>query len=211
MAAGIAGRKSVVKVMGTPTALTTEPTASAGDNLNYQIANVAKRVLDPTAAITVLVGGSPVAATTYTLDRLTGRVTFAVALVRTVTITGTYVPTNVAARSNAYDLTMSAPSMDDTDWDTATTDGGFTRKQRGMAEASGTISGKFDINNTFRTNFINDDLVLLEFFPDASGVHDAICWAKLSNFALDAKTNEVIGQSIGFFGAADADGRVLSA
>lgn len=208
--AGIAGRRSVVKVLGTPTALTAEATTSAGDNLNYQITNAAKRVLSPTATITVLVAGSPVSASTYTLDRLIGKVTFLATASRVVTITGTYLPTASAARTDKYNFAMSTNSVDDTDFDTANTDNGFSRRQATMKDISGTIGGKIDVVGTFRDNFLNDDLVLLEFFPDRASTHDLICWARLSSFALNSAMDAVVGQDIAFTGAADADLRVVS-
>lgn len=203
--AGVAGRRSVVKVRGTPTAMTAEATTSAGDDLSYQITNAAKRVLSPTASITVLVGGSPVAANTYVLHRLIGKVTFLTTATRTVTITGTYWPMASAARTDRYNVTLNASSVDDTDFDTAYTDNGFTRRQTTELDVSGSIGGKLDINGTFMDSFMNDDVVVLEFYPDRSGVHDLICWARLQKFALNSAMDAIVGQEVEFTGVADAD------
>jgi hypothetical protein len=73
--AKLTGKKGLVKVSGSPLTLTSEATTDAGDHLNYQITNTAKRVLDPTAAVTVKENGVTTTQP-YTINRLNGKVTF---------------------------------------------------------------------------------------------------------------------------------------
>ena len=73
--AKLTGKKALVKVSGSPLTLTNEATTDAGDHINYQITNAAKRVMDPTAAVTVKENGVATSAP-YTLNRLNGTVTF---------------------------------------------------------------------------------------------------------------------------------------
>lgn len=97
-----AGFNAVVKVAGTSTAFANEATTKTVANLTYQITDTAKRVIDPTVAVTVEVdadgagagGYVAAAAGTFTVDYTFGKVTFtadqgASALVR---ISGNYLP-----------------------------------------------------------------------------------------------------------------------
>jgi len=94
---------TTVKVGGTPTTLTQEPTTKLTANTVYQITDATKRILDPDTALTVEVdpdgaGASPYATanpSTYTVDYMFGIITFtsdqgSSALVR---VSGKYIPT----------------------------------------------------------------------------------------------------------------------
>jgi hypothetical protein len=69
-----AGKLCAVKLSGSGLSMTAEATTGTG-NTSYQITNTAKRVLDPTAAITVKDGGVTTVES-YTLDRLQGKIVF---------------------------------------------------------------------------------------------------------------------------------------
>lgn len=79
-----AGYLSVLKTGGTPTALTNEACSKITANTVFQVTDAVKRCLDPDTAIVVQVdadgaGGGAYAtagATTYTVDYLTGTITF---------------------------------------------------------------------------------------------------------------------------------------
>lgn len=107
----IHGRKALVKVSGAGVAFLDEATTKVTANTVYQITDAAKRVWDRSATITVEVdadgagaGGFVVAAaSTYTVNRLTGTITFNAdqgvdAIVR---VDGTYLPLSTAAEGRS--------------------------------------------------------------------------------------------------------------
>jgi hypothetical protein len=111
---GVAGRKALVKVAGAAVAFVTEACTNSGDSKTYQITNAIKRVWDPTIAITVFYNAVLQAANTYTINRLTGKITFAVAQgASAVTVTGSYLPLSnaVRAKSFSWNVTASRSSM----------------------------------------------------------------------------------------------------
>jgi hypothetical protein len=73
--AALAGKKALVKISGTATAMTAEATTTTDDQ-NYQITDTAKRILPLDATIVVDDNGTPTVES-YTLNRLNGTVTFA--------------------------------------------------------------------------------------------------------------------------------------
>lgn len=88
-----AGYNSSVKGTGTPTAMVAEATTELVADTVFQITASARRILDPDAALTVLVNAAPVASG-FTVDYLFGKVTFSPALAPgdVVTLTGNYLP-----------------------------------------------------------------------------------------------------------------------
>lgn len=208
---GVAGRRALVKVVGAPVAFLTEAMTDSGDGLTYQITNAAKRVWDPTAAILVYADAVQQAAGSYTLDRLTGRVTFTANQgAAVITVSGSYLPASVAARGRGFSWNLQATLAEDNDYDQVNTDGGFQRKQQVLLDVSGTVMAKFSADAYFRDALLNDEIVVLEFFPDRSQAHDLICWGRLSKVDLQAAVESVQERSIEFQGATDADGRAAS-
>jgi hypothetical protein len=206
---GVAGRKAVVKVMGAGVAFTTEACTNLGDGLNYQIAAVAKRVWDPTAAVSVFYNGVLQPAANYRLNRVIGKITFLVApggLV--VTVTGTYRPVSNAVRATAFNWSLEATIAEDNDWDNIVTSNGFSNKIQTMKDISGSVSAKFSADVYFRDALLNDTLVVLEFYADRSLAHDIICWAVLDKVDMQAALDSVQTREVSFRGDIDIDGNV---
>jgi hypothetical protein len=75
----LAGNKTVLKVSGTSTVDAGEACSlksGAGTTQIWQVTAATKRVLDPSHAIVVKDGGTPVGSTLFTLDYLFGRILF---------------------------------------------------------------------------------------------------------------------------------------
>ncbi len=107
--AATAGFNTALKVGGTSTAFTGEATTNTtGDS--YQITNTAKRVLDPTVAITVYDGVTPVVPTV--IDWLFGVVTLPAPPVGAVTIDGSYIPLLTVAQGQAATTDTSVDALD---------------------------------------------------------------------------------------------------
>src|SRR4051812_46037032 len=106
---GVAGRKALVKITGDAVAFVNEACTDSGDHLTYQITSAAKQVWDPTVAIVVKKDGVAASSALYTLNRLTGRITFLIALnpAIVITVSGSYLPTSVAAGCRQYGWSLS--------------------------------------------------------------------------------------------------------
>ncbi len=102
-----AGFNTTLKVGGTSTAFTGEATTNTTGNI-YQITNTAKRVLDPTVAIVVYDGVTPVVPTA--IDYLFGKVTLPAPPAGLVTIDGSYIPllSVVQGKMASVDTTIDA-------------------------------------------------------------------------------------------------------
>jgi hypothetical protein len=209
---GVAGRKALVKVAGAAVAFVTEACTNSGDSKTYQITNAIKRVWDPTVAISVFYNAVLQAANTYTINRLTGKITFAVAQgASAVTVTGSYLPLSNAVRAKAFSWNVAATLVDDNDFDQVTTDVGFQRKQQMLLDVNGSVTAKFGADVYFRDALLNASLVLLEFFPDRTGTHDLVCWAVLNKSELQMALESTHEQTVEFQGDGDADNRSVSA
>jgi hypothetical protein len=212
---GTAGRRGLVKVPGAAVALAAEATTNAGDDQTYQITNAAKRVLDPTATITVNIGGVAMpagGADPWTLNRLTGTVTFASAdgARGAVTIDGYYLPLSVAVGVRGYNYSLSAVNADDTDYDSANTDNGFQRRVQTQLDVTGTLTAKWRGDGFFRDALLNADLVVIVLYADRSLKPDLTAWAVLSKAGLSAALESVHDADVEWQGTTDADGRAAS-
>ena len=141
----VAAHASTIKTTGTATALTNEATTEFTANTVFQITDTAKRVLDPTVALTVqqdpLADGSwaAVAATLYTVDYLFGKITFtpalgAAALVRVAT--GSYLALLTVAPVRAYNWQVANEAIDSTVHGTS---GGERTALYGLGDISGSL------------------------------------------------------------------------
>lgn len=174
-----AGRLRAIKISGTKASLTAEPTTTS-DNISYQITNAAKRVLDYSETITVDDGGSPTAED-YTLNRLSGTVTFESADTRTITIDGYYLPMTTVAYAHADSINNACDLQETPKY-------GDTHMSRiaGLKGAEGSLS-QWDITDTtFEDDLIAGLPVVLET-RDESGdsVIDRI-WVLLDSVEMSA-------------------------
>jgi hypothetical protein len=118
-----AALNAVIKGTGTAVPVTGEACAfvSGSDpNKLYRVTNTARRIWDPTAAIVVKDGGTPVGSTLYTFDYLSGKVQFAgYAPAGAITVDGSYLPTIAIAEIRKYSLKITAGLPDVTSFDSA--------------------------------------------------------------------------------------------
>jgi hypothetical protein len=137
---------TTVKAGGTPTAFSNEATTKLTANTVYQITDATKRVLDPNTALLVEVdpdggGAAPyatAAASSYTVDYMFGRITFAAdqGASATVRVSGKYIPISLTiAEGNEFDLEDTVNLLENTKF-------GDTARGRfnGVHEASGSFT-----------------------------------------------------------------------
>lgn len=205
--AGTPGRKALVKVSGAAVSFTDEACSTVTANTVYQITNAAKRVWDRTAAITVKKDAVTQSAALYTLNRLTGKITFLADIGggHTITVSGSYLPMSTAAEGKAYNYDLMRAILDDTEFG----DSDVT-KVPGLKDASGSIGRWWSVNTYFRDALLSENAVVLEFYTDASAAFDMRMWALIDKAGIAAAAAGLIDESVNFVGATDADGRVTS-
>lgn len=123
-----AGYAAAIKLGGTSTAIVDEPTTDLGDGV-YQITDTAKRVLDPSVAVTVSEAGD------YVIDYLLGTITYEVDPGDAPTVSANYIPLLTVAECRSLSFNMSAAELDSSVMQEA-----FSKLALGQATATGSIT-----------------------------------------------------------------------
>src|SRR5688572_23659970 len=159
--AAAAGRKIRVKVSGAAAAFVDEACTNSGDNKTYQITNAAKRVWDRSVTVTVKKDAVAQSATLYTLNRLSGKITFAADQgAGVITVSGSYLPMSLAAEAKSWRLSFLGVNAEDTTFE----DNDVTRLQA-RADVSGQL-GRWWVDGYFHDALAAGDPVVAEMFLD---------------------------------------------
>jgi hypothetical protein len=213
---GLAGRRALVKVTGNPVAFADEATTKLVANTVYQITNAVKRIWDPTVAIVVKKDAVIQSATLYTLNRLTGKITFLADIggAPVVTVSGSYLPVAVAAGARAYSYEILASVVDDTDFDSANTNSGFPTKLQSILDFHGTIGQKWRTEGQYFRDALllitPNNPVVIQLFADRNQPAELQAWGLLDKVGVQAVVTGGVDVDVDFQGTPDADGRVVS-
>jgi hypothetical protein len=210
----IPGRKSLVKIAGTPiTMATPEPTIELQEGLVYQIADPAKRILSPDGTVTVQVDadgagtGTPATADpgTYTLDRLVGTVTFhsAQPTDATVTIQGEYFSPSTVIEAYEYTLTIESDNQDATRFQDS-----FVRREQGLLDVTAELSKWWSDTSLFEM-LDQDKTLVVEFYSDSAS-NPLRAWMKIASDEVSSSVDGLVEEALEFEGTPDADRRVIS-
>lgn len=204
-----AGRLALVKLSGTPTAFTGEATTVLTTDKVYQISDATKQVWDPTATITVKDGGTPVNTGTdpYTINRLTGTVSFTNTAARTITIDGTYLPMTTIAKTKEVLYMTGRENLDDTTFDS----NGWEESIQGRGVASATLGRNWEYVSglVLQTAIVNGSLIALEIYDNRNGT-PVLMWARATKQAQTAAVKSIVSEALDFASTTDADGRAVS-
>lgn len=137
MADPLATYNATVKVTGTSTAFTGEAMALVSGKI-YQTTDTTKRIWDPAVTPTIYDNAVPVAAADFTLEYLTGTVTFDPSYSPTTPITadGSYLPTHAVVLAREWEYEARAELLDVTVFAAP----GVRTRLPGLLDASGSIS-----------------------------------------------------------------------
>lgn len=208
------GYKAAIKTSGTPVTLTAAATTKltgAGITVNtqYQITNAAQRILAPFEPVTVLVGGSAVSATLYTLDRLQGKVIFYAARDAgdVITITGKYLPMSMIAE--AYEFTYTLEGSNEAKPTFASS---WEKRWQASKDFSAELSEWYDTSfNTFKSALDTGNIMVLEFIPDNGlGTVDLRAWVLVGSQEVSGSAGGLLEEAIEFNGTTDNEGRTVS-
>ncbi len=210
----IPGRKAQLRVSGPPVPFSGEATTANGARTQYQITDPSRRVLDQATAVTVsssATGAPPytlVPAASYTVNRLSGTVTFAAAQAAgtSVIVGGGFLPLAVAAEAKEFSYTLSSANLEAPRFGD-----GFLQRLPGLKDATGSLSMWTTADRTFEESLVDDTPLVLDMYSDASAVTpDLRAWVRVSKNEMKAAIDGLIETSVEWEGAPDADGRSVS-
>jgi hypothetical protein len=199
-----AGWQVRLKASGVGVAVTAQATTMSGGNKIYTLTDPTRRVWDRAIAVVVKNGGTPVdpVADPYTINRLTGTVTFTNATVRTITFDITYLPMTAIAEGTDFDLSCVANNQDDSSFG----DVDITRVQV-EKDWSGTVGRWLSADTYFADAFNSGVPIVFEFSGDGGTTVEFRGWGLPNKKTAAASKKTLVTDGIGFEGAADADGR----
>ncbi|TCW35298.1 hypothetical protein EDC32_10810 [Laceyella sacchari] len=190
-----------------------EPTTELQEGIKYQITDPAKRILAPFGAVTVYVdadgggAGTPSAAdpATYTLNRLTGAVTFNPALPAdaTVTIQGDYLSPTTVAESYEYSWTIEADNQDASAFQDS-----FVKRKQGLLDVSAELS-RWYVDASLFDLLDTDKTFVVEFYSD-SNTAPLRAWMKIASNEISSAIDSLVEEALELEGTPDSDRRVVS-
>jgi hypothetical protein len=200
--AATAGKKVRLKISGAPIAFVADPMTNSGDSKTYTITNAAKRVWDPSVAITVFYNAVLQPAASYTINRLTGQVTFTAAQgASAVTVTGSYLPTTTIAEGKSFSFSGKGINGEDN----AFGDTDITRQQL-QRTCSGAI-GQWWLDNAFHAAFLALAVLVVEISIADGATPIARAWALLTERAHEVANGGLQEEPLTWEGSADVDNR----
>lgn len=198
-----AGKRGQVKAVGTAVAFVDEATTATG-NISYQITDTTKRIWARFITIVVEDGGVPTVEA-YTVNRLTGTVTFGSAVVRVITVTGSYLPVVTIGCATEYSWTLSASNEDSTCFAAEWID-----RTQTLLDFGASLGKFYDINNYFWGKLTADTDLVLEFYTEYTASPNLRAWVKIASDDISNAVDGLSEESLDFEGTQDADRRVIS-
>lgn len=199
------GKKARLRVMSSaaPVAFSSEATSST-DQVVYTIDDRDKRYWDRNTPVVVEVNGNP-PAVGYRIQHAGGKIHFKEALDPgdTVTVDGAYVTVTTAVEVREYTLSINSEIIDVT-WLNPALDG-FRERIAGIIDASGTLSGFYNVNNLLQDKILAQAPTVLEL--EANDDLDEIIafYVYLESHELQAAIEGAVGTSVGW----QSDGDIL--
>lgn len=199
----LAAKNATIKAFTGAVAFVDEATTTS-DNTNYQITNTSKRVWGKTSTITVEDAGVPTIES-YTLDRLSGTITFTGAAARTITVTGEYLALSAIGSAYEYEYTLSADNAESTAFTNS-----YVAREQTIKTIEASLSKFYDISHFFIDKWENDTDFVLEFYSVSTSDPDIRAWVKISSDNPSAAVDGLVEESIDFEGTTDDDGNCVS-
>lgn len=169
---GFSGYLAELKKVGTPATFTAESMTLVSGK-TYAINDATKEIWDRSEVTMDILDNavSVAAADILNIDYLFGRVTFVAAYVPTtpITATGKSFPTAAAGKANGYNMTMTAESIDETDFTTAQGNAGTRIFKPGLRSVALELTGIFDSTEAFAADLLARSEIIIEVDPAGDG------------------------------------------
>ena len=209
MSAPVAAFGSTISVTGASTPDTGEACAhvsGSGSSRLYQVTSTAKRVWDPSVAVTVKDGGTPVTAADYVFNSLAGTIQFAgYTPSGSITLDGSYFPIYPAALANKFDLDIKATLVDTSNFDGS----GAVERYPTLSDFSGTLHVLEDMLTVLDSGSLTWESIMAAKTPVVIAVHFGTSaaplwfkgWAILESTKVSAAIAGVLEGDVGFKGS----------
>lgn len=167
---GQAGYTTTIKKQGTTTATTGEAMSVESGQI-YKVDAATKEIWDRSATITVYDGTSDVTSEVEWYDYLFGRVKFddTYTVVGAITADFSYFPTSALGKSNSFSLTMTADTIDTSDFGTVQGNSGYRTYDPGLRTVSIDLSGIYDSTAALKDEVTGRNELIIEVDLGAYG------------------------------------------
>ena len=157
------GHKCEVKSASTGVSMTDEATTAAG-NLTYTITDTAKLIIDMNTTLVVKDGGT---ATTeaYKVNYLNGVITFATAVVRTITVTGAYLTPTTVATADSFTSDITVDMLENTKFLDE-----FKTYQAGLVSGTVNLGRFFVADDLFTDDILNGQYKIIYLYVDPTHI-----------------------------------------
>jgi hypothetical protein len=169
---GFAGYVASLKETGTAIQMTAEATTLVSGK-TYQINDTDRRIVDWTKAVVIDDGGVPVAAADIeSIDHMFGKVTFTSSYTPSgaITFDAWYLPLTEIAQASSFTLTQTAETIDETDFATANSNGGYRVFNPGLRTVALELGGFYNAASAFWTVLEGRQDIVIEINPDGSNL-----------------------------------------
>lgn len=198
---GFSGYLAEIKKVGTSTTFTGEAMTLVSGK-TYQIDDATKEIWDRSeATMDILDAASPVsAADILNIDYLFGRVTFVASFSPggSVTATGKSFPVAAIGKANTYSLTMTAESIDETDFVIAQGNSGTKIFKPGLRSVALELGGIFDSSENAKIDLQNRTEVIVEIDPAGDGSSIARGFFKLATTGQSGSVGALEEETLNF-------------
>lgn len=198
---GFSGYLAEIKKIGTPVSFTAEAMTLVSGK-TYQIDDATKEIWDRSEATMDILdsGGSIAAVDILNIDYLFGRVTFVASFTPSgaVTATGEYFPTAAIGKANTYSMTMTAESIDETDFTTAQGNSGTKIFQPGLRSVAIELGGIFDSDENAKQDLRDRTEVIIEVDPAGDGSSIARGFFKLATTGQSGAVGALEEETLNF-------------
>ena len=197
---GFPGYVAKVKIVsGTATEVTGRPMAVVSGQ-RYKASTAAETLWDRSKTVTVYDDATDVTAEVESFNYLFGEIVFK----STYTVTGTitadygYFGTSSVAKAQSLNLTQTADTIDQTDFDTAQGNNGYQVFGPGLRTINAEISGFYDHSAGFIATLLARDELILEINPDGNDKSVARGFFKLTSHSQDGDVGALEQTSLNF-------------
>jgi hypothetical protein len=198
-----AGKNARIRVMSdaAPVTFTNEATTANATRTEYKITNPVKKYWDKGTPVVVTV--TPASTISRWVRHAGGVVVFDQPLDvgATVTVSGAYVTTALAAEVSEYNVTLANPT---TDVSVLEVEG--RRKISTYTDATGTITGFYNVDNLLQDKILEAKPVIIEMDFDSTNEDGEVfaVYARLNSHEVSSAVDGAVGATVGW----ESDGAI---
>lgn len=198
----IPGKRARIRVMSDaePIPFTDEATGTV-DDVVYSVGDRVKRYWDPATQVVVKVDGDVVAVSEYRVQHAGGRIHFRSEQSGPVTVSGAYITVTTAVEVREYTFTINSEVIDRT-WLNPDLDG-FRERMAGIVDATGTLSGFYNVNNLLTDKILAQKPTVIEMQPSADMDEMFAVYAFLESDELQAAVEGAVETNVGWQSTGD--------